>query len=131
MTTLINEVTRARLAGIAAAMAKLYENGWIRDTGETVFRDARGELDDILRTAVEPITAAPVNNIVAMPLQQVEALVDAAVARIETGKSETAAFVVTALRTELESSDLAVMDAVAATRADILAALPKAEPAAQ
>lgn len=125
--TLIDSTTLARLAAVAADMAKLYENGWIRDTGEGVFRGARAELDDIVKNAVEPVTAAPVNTIVAMPLQQVEALVDAAVSRVEAGKVDTAAAVVTAIRTELEAGDLAVLDAVASTRADILAALPQAE----
>jgi hypothetical protein len=132
MSTIINAATRERLALILSSMIRIRENGWVRDTGETVFREALGELQDIMGNAADPVTAAPVQVIHAMPVGQVEAFVDAAVARIEAGRTETQAAVVEAVRAELDGADLGVLDAIAQTRADLLAAMfPPVDPADQ
>lgn len=134
MTTLINAATLARLVAVSADMAKLYDNGWIRDTGEGVFRGARQELADIIATATEPVIQPPAVQVVAMPVSQVEAMVDAVVARVEAAQAEGAAqtdAIVSAIRAELEESDLTVIAAVSETRADLLAAMPKPAPAAE
>lgn len=142
--TLIDSGTLSRLVAVAATLSKMSENLWVRDTGESLFRDARNELDDVIRTAVEPITAAPVTVVQAVPVDQVEALVDAAVQRVEAGKAAMVETVATelqgihkvaaeaveslaaAIRGDLEGSDVAVLDAIASTRADLLAAVAPA-----
>lgn len=108
MSTIINAATVLRLQWVMEQIEKLENSGWIRLDGETVLRGLKGELTDVINTAVEPLSATPVVNLVAMEVKQVEALVDAAVARVE------------AIRVDLEGGELAVLDAIAQTRADVL-----------
>lgn len=141
--TIIDTATKDRLQWLQEQLTRIFDNGWVRLDGETVFRSARQELDDIVATATPPQAVAPV--LAVMKADQVEALVDAAVARVEAARGDMLALVgeklddsrelaakatanVAALiRADIEGSDVEVLDAIASTRADLLAALPKAE----
>lgn len=110
MSTTINEATRARLVWMAEQLTKLHEYNYVRYEGDTIFRAVRQELDDINANAVEPVYQPP-----ATVLQVVEV---SALGAITTSIIEA-----------VESSDLAVIDAIAQTRADVLAAIPAPAPA--
>lgn len=109
MTTLINEATRARLAWLQEQLAALHDNNWVRSEGEHIFSYARQELADINANAVEPVTNPPATVLTVMTPEQV--------GRVVAGITD-----------DMESGDLAIIDAIAATRADVLAAIPKAAP---
>ena len=127
MTT-IDTATLERLKWLQEQFTRMYDNAWVRLDGETSFRSARQELDDIVATAKPPATVAP--QLVVMTAEQVESVVDRVVAAIPPATN--ADVIVTALTEAIEASDVAIIDAVAQTRNDVLAAMPKAaEPAAE
>jgi len=109
MTTLINEATRARLLWLATQLDTLHDNNWIRSEGEHIFSYARQELADINVGAIEPVTNPPATVLTVMTPEQV--------GRVVAGITD-----------DMQSSDLAIIDAIAATRADVLAAIPKPAP---
>lgn len=125
--TAVDTATRARLAWIQEQLQKLYDNGWIRSDGEHHFRPVLQELEDINATAVEPVTQPPATVLHVMAPEQVESLVDRVVAAIPAATDPEV--IVTAIKGALESTELAVVDAVAQTRADVLAAIPAPAPA--
>ncbi len=129
MKTAIASAAVDRLKWLAAELAKLSDNYWIRNEGEITFRVARQELDDIIANAVEPVTDVhpPAQVTQVMTSEQVEALVDRVVAAIPAATDPEV--IVTAIKGAIESTELAVVDAVAQTRADVLAAIPAPAPA--
>lgn len=122
----IDNATLERLKWLQEQFARMYECAWVRLDGETVFRSARLELDDIVATAKAPEAVAP--QLVVMTADQVETLVDRVVGAIPPATDPDV--IVTAITGAIEASDVAVIDAIAQTRGDVLAAMPKAvEPA--
>lgn len=124
MKTAIAAAAVTRLNWIVSQLATMNDNYWIRPEGEHVFKTLRQELDDIIANAVEPVTVYNPPAIVqeVMTSEQVETLVDRVVAAIPAATDPEV--IVTAIKGALESTELAVVDAVAQTRADVLAAIP-------
>jgi len=118
MSTIINQVTRDRLAWMAEQLTKLHDYNWVRSEGETDFRAVRQELADIIAKAVEPVMKAPDTVLAVMTPEQV----DRVVAAIPAGTDADA--IVKAIAREIEQTELAMTDAIAQTRADVLAAFP-------
>lgn len=129
MKTAIAAAAVARLNWIASQLATVNDNYWVRPEGEHVFKAMRQELDDIIANAVEPVTVYNPPAIVqeVMTSEQVETLVDRVVAAIPAATDPDV--IVTAIKGALESTELAVVDAIAQTRADVLAAIPAPAPA--
>lgn len=120
---IINEETRARLVWIADQLTKLHDYNWVRSEGETDFRAVRQELADINAKAVEPVMKAPDTVLAVMTPEQV----DRVVAAIPAGVDADA--IVKAIVREIEQTELAVVDALAQTRTEVLAAIPAPAPA--
>lgn len=118
MSIIINAETQARLVWVADQLTKLHDYNWVRSEGETDFRGVRQELADITAKAVEPVMKAPDTVLAVMTPEQV----DRVVAAIPAGVDADA--IVKAIVREIEQSELAVTDAVAQTRAEVLAAIP-------
>lgn len=110
MTTIINEATRARLAWLAEQLTKLHENNYVRYEGETIFKGVRQELDDINANAVEPVTEPPATVLQVVEVGALGTITDRILGAVE-------------------ETELAVVDALAQTRADVLAAIPAPAPA--
>jgi len=125
MIVLINEATRDRLSWLKDQLTKLHDYQYIRSEGDSVFQSARQDLADILANAVEPVTNPPATVLAVMTPEQV----DRVVAAIPAGVDSDA--IVRAIAREIEQTELAVVDAVAATRADVLAAFPAPAPTEQ
>ena len=119
MNPAIDAATRARLAWLMEQLTRLHDYQYVRSEGNHVFQAARQDLADIIANAVEPVTNPPATVLAVMTQDQFK---DA------TGQLQE---VVTAKFAQMgdmiESSELAVVDAVAATRADVLAAMPAPE----
>lgn len=124
MKAAIAAAALTRLNWIASQLATMNDNYWVRPEGEHVFKAMRQELDDIIANAVEPVTDYHPPAIVqeVMTPAQVETLVDRVVAAIPAATDPEV--IVTAIKGALESTELAVVDAIAQTRADVLGAIP-------
>jgi len=114
MTTIDNN-TKTRLQWLAGELQKLYDNGWLRYDGEPVFRGAQQELADIITTAREPAEVAPQIVQTVMTEEQIERVLSAIPAGVEG-----------AVAVHIEQSDVAVLAAIAETRAEVLAAVAPA-----
>lgn len=112
MSTTIDNNTKTRLQWLAGELRKLYDNGWLRYDGEPVFRGAQQELDDIIGTAQAPADVAPTIVQTVMSEEQIERVLSAIPAGVEA-----------AVAVHLEQSDVAIMAALAGTRADLLGRL--------
>lgn len=111
--------TNERLAWVMAQMQNLENGGNIRYEGNTTFQGAKGELADIIATYQDHSAAPAPVVLAAAPLDQVRALLAEVVAasadRVALAVAENTAH-------QVEQSDLAVLDAIAASQADMLAA---------
>jgi hypothetical protein len=110
-----------RLKWIMSQLVNLNNGGNIRYEGNATFQGAYDELADVIRVYVDNSAAPAPVVLQAMTPEQV----DAVLARIVA----TSDGIVSAVGAHIEQSDLAVLDALAHTRADVLAAV--ATPAAQ
>jgi len=112
----IDTATRARLAWLKDQLTKLHEYQYVRFEGDPIFQSARQDLADILANAVEPVTNPPATIMAVMTPEQVESVIAAIPAGVDADA------IVKAITGEIEQVEL--VDAVAATRADVLAAFP-------
>ena len=122
MTVAIDAATRARLAWLAEQLTRLHDYQYVRFEGDHVFQAARQDLADILANAVEPVTNPPATVLAVMTPEQVDRIMTAIPAAVDANA------IVAAIVREIEQTELAVVDAVAATRADVLAAFPAPAP---
>jgi len=118
MTVAIDAATRARLVWLAEQLTRLHDYQYVRFEGDHVFQAARQDLADIIANAVEPVTNPPATVLAVMTPEQVERVIAAIPAGVDADA------IVKAITGEIEQAELAVTDAVAQTRADVLAAFP-------
>lgn len=100
-----SEQILASLLFIQGELQKLRDNNQIRYEANAVFQAARQELDTVILTyQAPPPVVAPVIQVL-MTDEQVTDLI-------------------ASVRTDIEESDLAVLDAITASKDEVLAALP-------
>jgi len=118
----IDTATRARLAWLKDQLTKLHEYQYVRFEGDPIFQSARQDLADILANAVEPVTNPPATVLAVMTSEQVERVIAAIPAGVDADA------IVKAVTGEIEQGELAVVDAIATTRQEIMAAVLAAMP---
>jgi hypothetical protein len=119
-----------RLIWILAQLQALQDNYAIRSEGETVFLSAKNELADVIQTYTEAVAPPPAIEYKAMTGDEISDLkiaISADVrALVRADLDETKAGIVSAIGAESQQSDVTVLDAIAQSRADVLAAMPAA-----
>jgi hypothetical protein len=108
---------KERLEWILAQLVKLDANGQIRYEGNSLYQAAKQELESIIAGWVDVVPPPPAIVQQVMSEEQVDALV----ARFPTGEQLLAGVIA-----EQEKSELAILGAVAETRAELLAAVAPA-----
>lgn len=98
--------TLESLVFIQGRLNKLHEENYVRYEGNTVFQEARQELATVIDRYEEPEAPAPVIVQKIMDAGQVEALL-------------------VGITAEIHASDIVVLDAITASKDEVLAGLPK------
>jgi len=122
----------AALAVVAGAFQRTADVYGNLNSQDANFRDLQQQVNAALALPEDPSPDTPPAPVVlqAMPESAVEGLVTSVLARLD----QHGASIVTALTLDIEKSDVSVLDAIAQTRSDLLAAVTPAaeeEPAAQ
>lgn len=97
----------------------LAENECVRDTGNQVFHEIKAELETAIANYVEATTAPATVVQTVMTEGQVQTMIETVSGRANSGIDA----VLVKVNELFDSSDLQVLDAIAASRADVLAAV--------
>jgi hypothetical protein len=129
---------KERLEWILAQLVKLDANGQIRYEGNSLYQAAKQELESIIAGWVDALPPPPPINYQAFAPGELDALIEGAALRISGSIQEAATHagdvalgavandMRLAIAEEVEKSDVAVLAALADTRAELLAALAPA-----